>query len=353
VDESTDGDTVNNEVSGSVHGHVIQGRDLEVHIHAAPEPPTPKVSEYLLALERAIGNAVEGGKPLVVIGADAVRAVRFWAGRAGGGFYRDKAAVVDFARENWRDEANLLPHQLLVLLLNVRTLEQVREFRAMRTWPGQILVVVATPHEVVGFEGLRVLRTEEVQARTATFPLLPSELRYTLDPIKIAFPVALVTTLLTVYLTDLPGLLVFLLAVLAAGIGALAGYGIGHVVRGMFPPDGGQLIISPDGIELTELIPWRAVEFVAMVPRDGGHALLVKTTQTPDRLGLDIDGMAGLCLVGVRGLHCDSPATTEHRTKVLNAVKLYWPGPVLDTRGALLDQDKELGDRVWPGPRSV
>jgi hypothetical protein len=353
VDESTDGDAVHNDVSGSVHGHVIQGRDLEVHFHAAPEPPKPKVSEYLLALERAIGNAVEGGKPLVVIGTDAVKAVGFWAGRAGNEYYRDKTAVVDFAVENWRDNANLLPHHLLVLLLNVRTLDQIREFRAMRTWPGQILVVVATPHEVIGFEGLRVLRTEEVQARTATFPLLPSGLRYTLHPAKIAFPVALVATLLTVYLTDLPGLLAFLLAVLAAGIGALAGYGIGHVARGMFPPTGGELVISPDGIELTELIPWRAVEFVALVPREGGHALLMKTTRTPDRLALNIDGMAGLCLVGVRGLHCDSPATTEHRAKVLGAIRLYWPGPVLDTREALLDQDKQLGDRIWPGPRSV
>jgi len=157
VDENTDGDAVHNDVSGSVHGHVIQGRDLEVHFHAAPEPPKPKVSEYLLALERAIGNAVEGGKPLVVIGTDAVKAVGFWAGRAGNEYYRDKTAVVDFAVENWRDNANLLPHHLLVLLLNVRTLDQIREFRAMRTWPGQILVVVATPHEVIGFEGLSIV----------------------------------------------------------------------------------------------------------------------------------------------------------------------------------------------------
>lgn len=348
-----DAGSVNNEVSGSVHGDVYQAREL--HIHAAPEPPKPKVSAYLLALERAIGNAVEGGKPLVVIGTDAVRAVRFWAGRAGSAYYRDKTAVVDFAEESWRDNANLLPHQLLVLLLNVRTLDQVREFRAMRTWPGQLLVVVATPHEVVGFEGLRVLRTAEVQARTATFALLPSELRYTLHPAKIAFPFALVATLLVVYLTDLPGLLVFGLAVVTAGIAAPAGYGIGHVVRGMFPPDGGELTISPDGIKMTEFsaIPWRAVEFVAMVPREGGHALFVKTTQAPDRLGLDVDGVAGLCLVGVRGPHCDRPATVEHRAKVLSAIRLYWPGPVLDTREALLDRDKRLGDRVWPGPRSV
>ncbi|GAA3433528.1 hypothetical protein [Kutzneria kofuensis] len=345
--------TVHNEVTGSVSGNVIQGRDMEVHIHAGPEPARPTVSEYLRSLARAIDKGVRaaGGKPLVVTGPDAVKAVRFWAGRAGGNYYRGRTAVIDLAKPAWRDDAKLAPHHILALLLNARTLDEVREFRRMRTWPGEILIVVAAPQELAETDGVRVLRTSEVQARTATFDLLPSELRYSLHPAKIAFPIAVVATLIVVNVSQpLPGFVVVILAVLTAVVSALGGYGVGHVVRGFFPPGGGQLVVSPDGVDLRTTtgftrLSWSDIEFVAMVPRAGAWALLVKVTSAEE--------VVDLCLVGVGGLHCDRPALKSSRDDVLRAVKLYWPGPVVDTRAGLLAQDKQLGDRFWPGPRSA
>jgi hypothetical protein len=359
-DDTADGDTVHNEFSGSAGGDVIQAFNVTVNRYDQTEPARPKASEYLRSLVRAVDKAVDaaGGKPLVVTGTDAVTAVRYWARRAGGSYYRGKIAEIDLAEPSWREKAKLPPHRTLVLLLNARTLAEVSEFRGLRAWPEEVVFVVATPHELAQTEGVPVLRTSEVQARTATFALLPSELRYSQHPAKIAFPIALVATLIVVNVSQpLPGFVVFLLAMLAAGVFALIGYGVGHVVRGFFPPSGGQLSVSPDGIELRlasdfTTFRWNTIEFVAMVPQAGAHALLMKATGQ-DRLELNVEGVVGLCLVGVGGLHCDRPAVKASHEDVLRAVKLYWTGTVVDTRAALLAQDKQLGDRVWPGPHSA
>lgn len=362
-DETTDNGSVNNDVSGSVGGHVFQGRKVVVNINNTPQlprPPKPKVSEYIRSLYDAIENALDdlGDQPLVVVGPDAVAVVRFWARHAGEGHFRGKTSEIDLEPRSWREIKRLPEHRTLVLLVNATTLTDVRECIARRIWAKGAMVVVATRHNLPETEGMRVLRTSRVRSRTAKSAVLPSKLRYTLYPARFAIPAALADLVIVANNAQpLPGFVVALLAMLTAGVAALIGHAFGRLRRRFRPPTGGRLSISPDGILLClgsdiKEFPWQVIEFVAVVPRDGVHALLLKTRGL-DRLGLGVEGIVGLCLVGFTGLYSDQPAVGADRRALLNALRLYWTGLVLDTREALVARDKKLGDRVWPGPCSA
>ncbi|MEV6608309.1 hypothetical protein [Kutzneria sp. NPDC051319] len=362
-DETTDNGSVNNDVSGSVGGHVIQGDHVVVNInntHRPPAPSKPKVSEYMRSLYYAIENALDdlGDQPLVVVGPDAVAVVRFWARRAGEGHFRGKTSEIDMEQGSWRQAKRLPEHRTLVLLVNATSLADVRECIGRRIWAKGAMVVVATRHNLPETEDMRVLRTSRVRPRTAKSAVLPSKLRYTLHPARFAIPAAFADLVIVVNAArPLPGFVVVLLVMLTAGVAALIGQAFGRVRRRFRPPTGGQLSISPDGILLClgsdiEEFPWQIIEFVAVVPRDGVHALLLKTRGL-DRLGLGVEGIIGLCLVGFIGPYSDQPAVGADRRALVNALRLYWTGPVIDTRAALMARDKRLGDRVWPGPRSA